>query len=110
MRYHNPGWSEQSKALPGRVERERRAAHNPRFGSAVTDGLFMTSRNGTTFKRWGEAIIRPGLRPKDNWVYGDNCVAWGIVETKSPIDCAPDELSIYSTESYWTGKSCQMRV
>ena len=109
MRYHDPGWSEQSKALPGRVQRERRAAQMARFGSAVTDGLFMSSRDGTTFKRWGEAIIRPGLRPKDNWVYGDNCVAWGIVETKSSIDGAPDELSIYATESYWIGKSCRMR-
>ena len=109
MRYHNPGWSEQSKALPGRVARERRAGQYSRYGSAITDGLFMSSRDGTTFKRWGEAIIRPGLRPKDNWVYGDNCAAWGIVETKSSIDGAPDELSIYATEGYWIGDSCSMR-
>ncbi len=109
MRYHDPGWSEQSKALPGRVQRERRAAQNKRFGSGLTDGLFMSSRDGITFKRWGEAIIRPGLRPKDNWVYGDNCVAWGILETKSSVDGAPHELSIYATESNWSGKSCRMR-
>ena len=109
MRYHNPGWTEQSKALPGRENRERRATQYTRYGSAMTDGLFMSSRDAVTFKRWGEAIIRPGLRPKDNWVYGDNCTACGIVETKSPIDGAPNELSIYATESYWTGHSCQMR-
>lgn len=109
MRYHNPGWTEQSKALPGGENRERRAGQDPRYGSAITDGLFMSSRDAITFKRWGEAIIRPGLRPKDNWVYGDNCTACGIVETKSALDGAPNELSIYATESYWTGKSIQMR-
>ena len=74
-----------------------------------TDGVFMSSRDGVNFKRWGEAFIRPGLRERDNWVYGDNCVGWGVVETKSDIPGAPNELSIYATESYWTGTSLNLR-
>jgi len=109
MRYHNPGWSAQSQALPGRETRERRAAQNERFGAAMSDAVFMTSRDGVTFRRWGEAIIRPGLRPQDNWVYGDNSPAWGLVRTKSAVEGAPDELSLYATEGYWTGDSCQLR-
>ena len=69
----------------------------------------MSSRDGVNFQRWGEAFIRPGLRERDNWVYGDNCVGWGVVETKSDIPGAPNELSIYATESYWTGTSLNLR-
>ena len=69
----------------------------------------MSSRDGVNFQRWGEAFIRPGLRERDNWVYGDNCVGWGVVGTKSDIPGAPNELSIYATESYWTGTSLNLR-
>ncbi len=69
----------------------------------------MSSRDGRTFRRWREAFLRPGLRLKDNWAYGDNYVAWHTLETKSAIDGAPNELSIYATESYWTGRGSQLR-
>ena len=65
----------------------------------------MTSRDGLTFKRWGEALIRPGLSRTDSWVYGDNIISWGILPTKSGLPRSPQELSIFVTESYWTGKS-----
>jgi hypothetical protein len=31
------------------------------------------------------------------------------VETKSALEGAPNELSFYATESYWTGKSSELR-
>ena len=77
-------------------------------GGGVSDGLLMTSRDGRTFHRWGEAIIRPGLR-KDCWVCRNNLTAWGILVTDSQIPGHPDELSIYSTEGYYTGDSCRLR-
>jgi hypothetical protein len=67
--------------------------------SGVSDGLFMMSRDGLCFKRWGEAFIRPGLQ-KDRWVCRNNMTAWGILETKSAIPGTPNELSLYSTEGY----------
>ena len=109
MRYVDRGWTAQTDFLPELEPRRRRAAVSPRYGSAVTDGLFMSSRDGLTFKRWGEAFIRPGLRPQDNWVYGDNCVAWGLVETRSELAGAPNELSLYATESYWRGRDMHVR-
>ena len=109
MRYIDLGWSEPMKALPQPMLREDRSRVSQRYGTAITDGLFMTSRDGQNFRRWGEAFIRPGLRLRDNWIYGDNCIAWGMVETKSQIPHAPDELSIYATESYWTGESLNVR-
>ena len=74
----------------------------------VSDGLFMTSRDGLTFKRWGEALIRPGLQ-KERWVNRNNMTAWGILVTKSDIPETPDELSIYSSEGYYQGDSCRLR-
>ena len=69
----------------------------------------MASRDRIHFHRWPEAFIRPGLRPVDNWVYGDNNQNWGLVETRSHIEGAPNEISIYATEGYWTGDSLNLR-
>jgi hypothetical protein len=74
----------------------------------VSDGVFMTSRDGRRFKRWTEAFIRPGLQPS-RWINRNNLTAWGIVETASDLPDAPGELSIYSTEHYYTGKSAKLR-
>ena len=108
-RYIDRGWSEAMEALPGLEHRRLRREASKREGSALTDGLFMSSRDAKHFRRWDEAFIRPGLRPQDNWIYGDNYQNWGIVETSSSTRGAPDELSIYATEAYWTGKSSQLR-
>lgn len=76
--------------------------------AGVSDGVFMTSRDGVTFRRWGEAFIRPGLQP-ERWVNRNNMTAWGIVETESGVPGTPPELSIYSTESYYRGEACRLR-
>jgi len=109
MRYTERGWDDPIFELPGLEERLVRAKGSSRYGMAVTDALFMTSRDGLTFKRWPEAFIRPGPRTRHSWVYGDNLVFWGIVETKSTVEDAPDELSIYATESYWEGTYTTVR-
>ncbi|MBP90021.1 MAG: hypothetical protein CMJ64_25490 [Planctomycetaceae bacterium] len=109
MRYTDRGDVDSTGKLPQLELRRQRASASPRYGSAVTDGLMMTSRDGLTFKRWGEAIIRPGPSRTDSWVYGDNIISWGILKTKSGQFEAPDELSIYATEGYWTGKSQNFR-
>jgi hypothetical protein len=73
----------------------------------VSDGLFMSSRDGLHWRRWGEAFIRPGLQ-KERWVNRNNMTAWGILVTKSDIPGLPDELSIYSSEGYYL-KACRLR-
>ena len=104
-RYVDRGWVDGTGKLPGLEERKARAAAHPRFGSVVTDALMMTSRDGLTFKRWGEAILRPGPSRTNSWVYGDNLISWGMLTTRSDLPQSPDELSIYAIEGYWTGKS-----
>ena len=74
----------------------------------TTDGLFMTSRDGTTFHRWGEALIRPGLQP-GCWLSRNNMTASGVLRTKSDLPGTPDELSIYSTEGYYEGDATRLR-
>jgi len=108
-RYIERGWSPSMEALPELEHRRIRASCHLRYGTALTDALLMTSRDGLAFHRWGDAFLRPGLRTRDNWKYGDNYLAWHVVETQSHIDDAPNELSLYATESYWSGTSSQLR-
>ncbi|MDG1895372.1 MAG: hypothetical protein P8J37_10720 [Fuerstiella sp.] len=108
-RYIDRGWSESMNALPALKERELRASSSPRYGTAVTDAMFMTSRNGTKFTRWNEAFLRPGIERPDAWHYGHQYVGWHLVETKSQLNGAANELSLYATESYWHGKGSALR-
>lgn len=108
-RYVERGWSESMRALPELDHRLNRSKASDRYGMALTDGLFMTSRDGRTFHRWSETFIRPGLRTSNNWAYGDNYQCWGVVTTKAVMEDAPDELSVYATEGYWIGNSCRLR-
>lgn len=109
MRYNDRGWSPSMTALPGLDERQFRSKQHPRYGTTVTDAAFMTSRDGINFNRWSEAFIRPGPATKDAWVYGDNFVFWGMIQTKSHLDGAPDEISLYATEGYWQGDFTSFR-
>lgn len=97
-RYIDRGWTESAKALPRYDYRQVRAKQSQREGTAVTDGMFMTSRDRTHFSVWPESFLRPGLRSRDSWFYGDAYQNWGLVETKSAIEDAPPELSLYVTE------------
>lgn len=76
-------------------------------GYGISDGMFMTSRDGVTFHRWSESLIRPGLQP-ECWVTRNNLPAHGLVETISPVH-GGRELSLYATEGYWEGDACRLR-
>jgi hypothetical protein len=93
-------------AVQGFPAKWRQAA--PGADNAVSDALFMTSRDGVHFHRWGEALIRPGLQA-DRWLTRNNCVARGIVHTRSEFPEAPPELSLYSTEGVWRPDSSRLR-
>ena len=102
-RYIDRGWTESMRALPQRERRELRASSEKRLGTAITEALFMTSRDGVRFRRWKEAFLRPGIERDGTWSYGQQYIAWHVVETKSALEGAPNELSFYATENYWTG-------
>jgi hypothetical protein len=97
------------RALPELQHREWRAKANLRYGTAITEGLLMASRDGVKFKRWNEAFLRPGIERPGTWNYGQQYIGWHVVETKSALEGAPNELSLYAGESYWTGNSSEVR-
>jgi len=98
-RYIDRGWTESHKFLPRPEYRRLRGVKSRRQGTAVTDGMFITSRDAEHFHVWPESFIRPGLRSTQSWFYGDNYQAWGLVATKSAIEDAPPEISIYVSEN-----------
>jgi len=81
------------------VPDRKKLADDPHTG--VSDGVFMTSRDGLHWHRWLEAFIRPGLQ-RERWWQRNNMTAWGILVTKSTISGMPDELSFYSSEAYYS--------
>lgn len=108
-RYTDRGWSKSMEELPALEHRKLRSSSSKRYGTAVTDALLMTSRDGTQFTRWNEAFLRPGIERPDAWNYGHQYIAWHLVETQSPLPGAPHELSFYASESYWHGKGSAVR-
>jgi hypothetical protein len=108
-RYIERGWSDSMRALPELEHREMRAKASLRYGTAISEGLMMASRDGVKFKRWNEAFLRPGIEREGTWHYGHQYIAWHVVETKSDLEGAPPELSLYAVESYWTGNSSAVR-
>ena len=98
-RYYDRGWTPSTDELPQVEHRKLRAETSPREGSALTDGLFMSSRDGKTFEIWPEAFVRPGPQRPGTWFYCDHYQNWGLVETESDQPGAPPELSIYLTEN-----------
>lgn len=108
-RYIERGASASMSALPDTKDRENRAEANERYGYAITEGLMMASRDGVNFKRWNEAFLRPGEERTGTWHYGAQYLAWHVVETKSSLPGAANDLSFYATESYWHGKGSALR-
>lgn len=108
-RYIDRGWSDSMKSLPELQDREARAAGSQRYGTALSESLVMASRDGQHFTRWNEAFLRPGIERTGTWNYGQQYLAWHLVETKSALPGAPDELSLYATESYWHGQGSALR-
>ena len=74
---------------------------NAYSGAEVTDGVFMASRNGLSFRRWDEAFLRPGPQGEGRWIYGDNYQSYGLFETKSATPNCPNDLSMHFNEGSW---------
>lgn len=103
-RYTARSMTDQLRSLePVKLRAELTAAY-ARVGSDLTDGLFMSSRDGRRFHRWDEAFLRPGPEPassRSNWMYGDNYQSYGLFETAAETDGAPNLISMLFSEGYW---------
>ena len=105
MRYIDRGWTASAEALPNPALRRALAAQNirggrpTRLGTAITDVLFMASRDGRRFHVFPEAIVPPGIQRTGAWFYGGANKALGLVETESAVHSSSKELSIYVSEN-----------
>jgi len=97
-RYVERPWLPATDYLPHPEHRRMRSQRALREGTAVTDGMFMTSRDRQHFHVWEESFVRPGLWHQDGWFYGDNYQALGLLETPSDRDDRIPELSLYLSE------------
>ena len=108
-RYVERGWSPSMRALPELANRQQRATGHVRYGTALTEGLLMASRDGVQFERWNEAFLRPGPERPETWLYGHQFIAWHAVQTKSSLPDAADEISLYASEGSWHGGDNALR-
>ena len=92
--------------FPKRLAADRRRPGN--LAGGVSDGVYMTSRDGLHFKRWGEAFVRPGLQP-ERWESRNNMTAWGILQTANDLPTAPKELSIFNSEGFFGPDASRLR-
>ncbi|MBE6592550.1 MAG: hypothetical protein E7642_00985 [Ruminococcaceae bacterium] len=69
-----------------------------REGTAITEAMLMTSRDGLHFERTKEAFYTPGIERDNNWNYGGGYFAVGMAQTKSDFEGEPDEISLYVVE------------
>ncbi len=82
--------------LPKWQYRQKFLDEGNRQGTALTDCVAMTSRDGFHFERYdSEAFIKPGLEATENWGYGDGYISHGFALTE--IEGNPDkkEMSFY---------------
>ena len=95
-------WTENYDELCGKEARRERMAEHPRFGYAVTDCMFMCSRDKKNWYRPDEAVLRPGPENEWSWRYGDCFMCSGMFETASNFPEEAAELSFLVPTKRWT--------
>lgn len=101
LRYvERKAWTKNYDELCGRADRLQRMKQMARLGLAVTDSLFMTSRDGYEFTKYDEAFIQPPAENPDAFVYGDSAATPVLVEIPSEIPGADNEYMIMVRESF----------
>lgn len=97
-------WSDNFEQLCGRGKRLERMEYEKRFGLAVTDCIFMCSRDGLSWHRYDEAFLRPGPEYPTNWVYGSCYPCVGMVEAPSEIPGGDPILNMFVYRNHWMGE------
>lgn len=95
-------WTPNYDALPSPEIRKKIMEAQPRYGLALTDAMFMCSRDGKNWQRMPEAFMAEGLEHEGIWFYGDCYPTFAPVETKD--ENGNSEMSFYVTEGHWDGK------
>lgn len=86
------------KFMPLAETHELREKLFGRLGTVLTDNILLTSRDTYRFNKWEDAFMTPEIEADNNWFYGDCYTCYGIYETESDIEGAPNELSFICNE------------
>ena len=100
-RYIHREWSPSFDHLPAPEHRKNRMAFSPRFGTALSDCVIMTSRDGKYFDRRDEAFMTPGPEDNCNWAYGNCFPAYGMIEVDAPIPGSEKEIALFAIRNSW---------
>ncbi len=84
-------------SLNAKMRKERMAA-SPREGLAITDGIFMSSRDGLNWNRFDEVFIGGEPEYTHNWAYGDSYNMYNLFETPCAEPVGGTELSLFVKE------------
>ena len=97
-------WTKNYDELCGRSERRERMKTMARLGLAITDGLFMCSRDGYHFEKYDEALLPPPPENPEAFVYGDGTAFPALIEIPSSVSGADNEYMLILRESFRPGK------
>ena len=89
-------WIPSFDTMPDADSRRWRLSMHPRYAFALTDALFMLSRDGLHWHKFNEAIADGGIEEPRTWKYGDAYFSYGCVEDETT-------LSFYAADSTWDG-------
>lgn len=106
--FERRGWTPSFERLGGKAFRLEHMKHSPRYGLAVTDCVFMSSRDRYSWTRFDEACIRPGPEQDYNWMYGDAYPAAGLIETPGRFDGEPNELTMLVEACHWDDRPTEL--
>ncbi len=94
------GETENISRMPLAEQRAFMTENWGRAGTAFTDCTIITSRDGYHFKKWDEAYLTPGIESRNNWWYGNCYTVYGMQETESDTEGAPNEISFLMPDCY----------
>ena len=93
-------WTKNYEELCGRDARLERMKTMARLGLAITDGLFVCSRDGYTFEKYDEALLPPPPENPEGFVYGDGTAVPVLIEIPSALPGADNEYMLILRESF----------
>ena len=103
-RYYARPWRRLFKEIPSSSVRKFTEEDTRTGFIPMTDGLFMSSRDGLNFKRYDSTPFFPsGPEGKGNWVYGDAYPAYGMIETPSDRPLEPNQISMLVPDNAYNG-------
>lgn len=105
-------WGKNLDQIGGDINANRRREiakrDEPRSGIALTDCIFMSSRDGLNWNRWDEMFLGPGIERDDNWFYGDCYPMYNLFETPSEYAETQNDISMLMHEGQRSGEGTRM--